>query len=39
MIMMIMIERSECDDDDDVLLEISTYDDDVADVADRKIRI
>ena len=50
MMMMLLIERSECDDDailiersecddDDVLLESSKYDDDVADVADRKIRI
>ena len=38
LMMMLLIEISECDDDG-VFLESLKYDDDVADVADRKIRI
>ena len=38
--MMLLIERSECDDDD-VLIERSKYDDDVAEdvVSDRKVKV
>ena len=36
--MILLIERSECDDDD-ILIERSEYDDDDSDVADRNIRI